>query len=166
VVPATTPIDCAQRTLDEKLSKTRIMAPHDGVVLNLDITPGKILVGANSFSQGDVPMEVADLSRLRIEAKVNEVDLAAMRLKQIANVTFASIPGLETEDTVVNISPSAEKPDKSSKWTQADNVLFPVRLHFTATDPRIKPGISAMAKIVADRESDALTVPISAMNFS
>lgn len=150
-------------TLEEKLSKTRITAPHDGVVLNLDITPGRVLVGANSFSQGDVPMEVADLTRLRIDAKVNEVDLAVLRLKQKAKVTFASIPGLEVGAEITNISPSAEKKEQQRGWGQPDNVLFPVRLYFAATDSRVKPGISALAKIEAARVENAVIAPVAAV---
>jgi HlyD family secretion protein len=150
-------------TLEEKLAKTRITAPHDGVVLNLDITPGRVLVGANSFSQGDVPMEVADLSRLRIDAKVNEVDLAVLRLKQQAKVTFASIPGLEAGAEITNISPSAEKKEQQRGWNQPDNVLFPVRLHFSATDSRVKPGISALARIEAARVENAVIAPVAAV---
>ena len=150
-------------TLEEKLSKTRITAPHDGVVLNLDITPGRVLVGANSFSQGDVPMEVADLTRLRIDAKVNEVDLAVLRLKQKAKVTFASIPGLEVEAEITNISPSAEKKEQQRGWNQPDNVLFPVRLYFAATDNRVKPGISALARIEAARVDKAVIAPVAAV---
>jgi HlyD family secretion protein len=150
-------------TLVEKLSKTRILAPHDGVVLNLDVTPGQVLVGANSFSQGDVPMEVADLSRLRIEAKVNEVDLAVIKIGQSAKVTFASIPGLEATAAISNISPSAEKNNQRQQWGQPENVLFPVRLDFAATDPRVKPGISALARIVAERADNAVIAPVSAI---
>jgi RND family efflux transporter MFP subunit len=151
-------------TLEEKLAKTRLTAPHDGVVLNLDLTPGRVLVGANSFSKGDVPMEVADLSRLRIEAKVNEVDLATLRLKQKARVTFASIPGLEAEAEVVNISPSAEKRDSNQRgWGQPDSVLFPVRLHFSAPDERVRPGISALATITAETVRDATLAPVAAI---
>jgi RND family efflux transporter MFP subunit len=151
-------------TLEEKLAKTRLMAPHDGVVLNLDLTPGRVLVGANSFSKGDVPMEVADLSRLRIEAKVNEVDLAVLRLKQKARVTFASIPGLLAEAEVVNISPSAEKRDPNQRgWGQPESVLFPVRLYFAAPDERVRPGISALATITAERVRDTTVAPVAAI---
>jgi membrane fusion protein, macrolide-specific efflux system len=151
-------------TAEEKLSKTRILAPHDGVVLNLDITPGRVIVGANSFSQGDVPMEVADLSRLRIEAKVNEVDLAALTLGQEALVSFASLPGVEARATITNISPSAEKPQQGrGGWGQPENVLFPIRLEFAAPDTRVKPGISALARIEATRVENALVAPVSAI---
>ena len=109
-------------------------------------------------------MEVADLSRLRIEAKVNEVDLAVLRLKQKAKVTFASIPGLEAVAEVVNISPSAEKRDPNQRsWGQPDSVLFPVRLYFTAPDERVRPGISALATITAESVSDAVVAPVAAI---
>ena len=148
------------KTMEEKLSKTRVLAPHDGVVLNLDVTPGRVMVGANSFSQGDVPMEVADLTKLRIEAKVNEVDLASLKIGQEARVTFASLPGLEAQARIVNVSPSAEKPPKGQQG-QPDSVLFPVRLEFVTADPRIKPGISALARIEASRAPQALDIPVA-----
>jgi len=149
------------KTLEDRLSKTRILAPHDGVVLNLDVTPGRVLVGAGSVSQGDVPMEVASLKELKVEAKVSEVDLAAIYVGQDAEVSFASIPNLQLSGRVESISPSAEKPRNPNQ--QLDLVQFPVRLTFSTDHPRVKPGISAMLSVAAESVEGALVLPLSAV---
>jgi len=149
------------KALEDRLSKTRIVAPHDGVVLNLDVNPGRVLVGAGSVSQGDVPMEIASLEELKVEAKVSEVDLAAVYTGQRAEVTFASIPNLELEGKVESISPSADKAGSGNQ--QRDLVQFPLRLTFESNHPRVKPGISAMLRVDAERVEDVLAVPLSAI---
>lgn len=142
-------------TLDERLGKTRIKAPHDGIVLNLDVTPGEVMVGANSVSEGDVPMKIADLGQLLVEAEVSEVDLTLLEVKQGAEVSFPGMLGLELNGVVQSISPSAVEDRK--------DVVFPVKVLLKTTDERVKPGISALVEIEAERQENQLVVPVSAV---
>ena len=142
-------------TLEDRLGKTRIRAPHDGIVLNLDATEGEVMVGANSVSEGDVPMKIADLGELLVEAEVSEVDLALLAVKQSANVAFPGMVGLSLDGRIQAISPSAVE-DK-------DEVVFPVKVLLEGTDSRVKPGISALVQIEAERQENQLVVPVSAV---
>lgn len=142
-------------TLEERLGKTRIKAPHDGIVLNLDATPGEVMVGANSVSEGDVPMKIADLGQLLVEADVSEVDLTLLEVKQAAEVSFPGMFGLELGGVVQSISPSAVEDRKE--------VVFPVKVLLKTKDERVKPGISALVEIEAERQEDQLVVPVSAV---
>lgn len=155
-------------TLNDRLSRLTILAPHDGIVLNLDISPGRVLVGASGVAEGDVPLEIADLRRMRVEARVSELDLAYLRTGQDATLTFGSIPGLEVPAEVVHISPSAEGGGASAsrrQQNQPETVLFPVSLSFAVEDERVRPGISAMVTIEAERSDGVVTAPISAVFY-
>lgn len=140
-------------TLEERLGKTRIKAPHDGIVLNLDATPGEVMVGANSVSAGDVPMKIADMGQLLVEAEVSEVDLTLLEVKQEAAVSFPGMFGLELDGIVQSISPSAVEERKE--------VVFPVKVLLKKKDERVKPGISALVEIEAERQENQLVVPVS-----
>jgi len=142
-------------TLQERLGKTRIKAPHHGIVLNLDATPGEVMVGANSVSEGDVPMKIADLGQLLVEAEVSEVDLTLLEVKQDAEVSFPGMFGLELGGVVQSISPSAVEDRKE--------VVFPVKVLLKTKDERVKPGISALVEIEAERQVNQLVVPVSAV---
>jgi RND family efflux transporter MFP subunit len=54
------------------LAKTRVVSPIDGVVLSRDVQPGE------TIEKGRPLMRVADLSRTRVEAEVDEFDAAAI----------------------------------------------------------------------------------------
>lgn len=142
-------------TLQERLGKTQIKAPHHGIVLNLDATPGEVMVGANSVSAGDVPMKIADLGQLLVEAEVSEVDLTLLEVKQEAEVSFPGMFGLELGGVVQSISPSAVEERKE--------VVFPVKVLLKTKDERVKPGISALVEIEAERQVNQLVVPVSAV---
>ena len=60
--------------LEAVLAKTRIESPIDGVVITRHVDRGESLV------EGDRVVTVADLSRLRVEAEVDEYDVARVQL--------------------------------------------------------------------------------------
>jgi len=63
------------------LAKTRIVSPIDGVVLARDVQPGE------SIESGKPLLRVADLSRVRVEAEVDEFDAAGLVVGAPVNVT-------------------------------------------------------------------------------
>lgn len=141
--------------LNDRLSKTRIHAPHGGVVLNLDATEGEVMVGASSVSAGDVPMKIADLEQMLIEAEVSEVDLPQMEVNQVAQITFPGMADLALSGEVSSISPSAV--------AEKNEVVFPVKVLLTEADERVKPGISSLVSIDVQEENEALVIPVSAL---
>jgi HlyD family secretion protein len=63
------------------LAKTRIVSPIDGVVLTRDVQPGE------SIESGKPLLRVADLSRVRVEAEVDEFDAAGLIVGAPVTVT-------------------------------------------------------------------------------
>jgi RND family efflux transporter MFP subunit len=147
--------DARLQTLREKLAKATIRAPHDGQVLECDLSERQVIVGANSFSQGSLLMKVADLGKLLIESDVNEVDVTRLTPGMPARISFDSVPDLALEGTVETITPSARR---------RDNVrVFPVEITCASDDPRIRPGISADIKLELSSVQSALGVNVSAV---
>ncbi len=60
--------------LETTLAKTRIRSPFAGTILSRQIHPGEVIHGGTAL------LTVADLSRIRIEAEVDEYDVARVRV--------------------------------------------------------------------------------------
>jgi len=63
------------------LAKTRIVSPIDGVVLTRDVQPGESIESSRPL------LRVADLSRVRVEAEVDEFDAAGLIVGAPVTVT-------------------------------------------------------------------------------
>lgn len=67
------------KTLENQLAKNAITAPFSGVILDLQARPGMVVTGAQAGREGTVLMTIADLSKLKVEAEINEVDVAKLQ---------------------------------------------------------------------------------------
>lgn len=144
-----------QQTVEDKLRKTRILAPADGTVLDIPVNEGQVVVAAASVNAGTILMSFADLSRLMIYSHVNQVD--APRLS----------PGLSVE---VNISDLAEKPVRAHiefiapLATVKNNIKgFEVQAVIDENDGRLKPGMSVSMNVPVGHASKAVSVPVTAV---
>ncbi len=77
----------ARDRLDAQLAKTRITAPIDGVVIARFANPGETVDAAARL------VTVADLTRVRVEAEVDEVDFGGIALGAEATVSAEGFPG-------------------------------------------------------------------------
>lgn len=146
------------RTLEEKLAKTTIMAPHNGVVLNNIVREGMVITGATSFSEGTIMMQVAELSDLEIETYVNEIDVEKLHDGMPVKITLESLPGVKLDGKIVFVSPSASPKDRlrqnpmqrgSSRdmQTQDSVKVFPIKVSFKTEDARVRPGMTANVQV-------------------
>jgi HlyD family secretion protein len=99
-----------------------------------------VLNNVNSF-QVVVPFEESDASKVAPNQKVN--------------VTFDAIPDLTRTGTVLSVAPSG------SNISSVINYYVTVVLN--ETDPRLKDGQTAQARVVTNEVDDVLTVPNSAV---
>lgn len=140
---------------EEELSKTKINAPHDGIVTKLDVTEGEVISGATSVSSGTELMTVAQLRQLYLEANINEVDVERLELGQEARLRFDAIQKYQLSGEIAEIALSARK--------DGNVRVFPVEVVFEATDGRVRPGISATVDIPVARSQSAVSVLLSAV---
>jgi RND family efflux transporter MFP subunit len=150
--------DKAERRLDavnDKLNKTRLLAPADGTVLDILIDEGEVVVAAASVNSGTILMNFADLSKLLIYSHINQVD--APRLKA----------GQEIQ---VNVSDADEKPVKAHiefiapLATVKNNIKgFEVHALIDDNDGRLKPGMSVSMNVPVSSVSNAVSVPVAAV---
>lgn len=134
-------------TLRRRLEKTIIFAPLDGVVLEVNVEEGQVIVGANGASAGTLLMKAADLGNLLIKTNINEVDVSKLETGMPLAVSFESVPEVKSSGVLTFISPAA-----SGKEKEKDIRVFPLIVSLQGGDERIRPGISADMKFSVARE--------------
>jgi multidrug efflux pump subunit AcrA (membrane-fusion protein) len=105
-------------------------------------------------------MELPDLSSVHLEARLEEADRGRLRIGQEAAVRIEAIPGREFKATIERISVLA-KVDYSAGWPPTRN--FELGLVLAEIDPKIRPGMSAVARIATDLVPDVLLAPAEAI---
>ncbi len=99
--------------IDAEIAKARLVSPIDGVVLERFVEPGE------NVDAGTPVLRVADLSRVRIEAEVNEYDAGRVKVGAPASIVCEGFPGRhwtgrveEVPDAVVARSVRPEDPGR------------------------------------------------------
>ncbi len=108
---------------------------------------------------GAAILELPDLSTVRVNARIEETDRSRIRVGQEVTVRVDAVPDKELPGRVDNISALA-KPDFSG-WPPIKNFDLAVKLK--ESDPRMRPGMSANARIAVDRVPNSLLVPTDAV---
>lgn len=143
--------------LRDKLTKTIIRAPHDGTLLLRDLTEGQVVTGAAAQNGGTMLGEVADLSSLMVRTNINEIDVARLKVGDVARIRVDSIRAMTMDGTIKRIATSALE-------SQVDRTrVFPVDVYLDQIDERLRPGMSATVLFTLARAEDTLSVPLSAV---
>ncbi|MGN0884746.1 MAG: efflux RND transporter periplasmic adaptor subunit [Candidatus Spyradosoma sp.] len=154
-------LEIAQAALDNakiELAKTAIRAPHAGMISDLDVFVGNVISGAGSFSNGTTLMKVNDMSKLRVEADLNEIEANKIAVGAQTNLTFDSLPKTAFSGTVNYLSSFGVQDSATSTLYK-----FPVRVNFTTGGVLVRPGTSANLLILVADAADAACVPASAV---
>lgn len=153
-------LEVSQARLDkaeENLRKTVIRAPHAGIVTDVGILEGQVVVGAQSINSGTLLMKVSDTDPLRVDVNLNEFDAARVVLGRTADLTFDSLPGVRRPGKVTFIAPFGTSDSKDKEVR-----VFPCQISFESGFG-VRPGISANASILVDRAVGCVAVPVSAI---
>lgn len=146
--------DLAIRETD--LVKTRILSPINGVVLARKVEPGQTV--ASSLSAPVLFTLAEDLTRMQVEADVDEADIGTVTEGQTASFTVEAYPdrAFPAEIATVEFSPKT-----------TDNVVtYNAVLRVDNSDLALRPGMTATARIVVKDIKQALTVPNSAFRYA
>ena len=149
------------------VSNMALRAPVDGVVniLSNFRSGGDFGSAGIPFREGDtVPTgmaiaEIPDLSTMRVEVRLDEVDRGKVKLGQAVKVRVDAIPDREFDAVLDWISPIATLQFRGSM--NADK-QFPAYGTLASVDPRLRPGMSASIDIIVDSQPNVLLIPIRA----
>ncbi len=138
------------------VGQSRIVSPVDGVVLKRSAEPGQTVA---SSLQAPILFTIAeDLTRMQVEADIDEADIGLVKSGQKASFTVDAYPGrsFPAETGTIEFSPQT-----------TDNVVtYKAVLIVDNKDLSLRPGMTATAEIIVREIKDALTVPNAALRYA
>lgn len=143
------------RSAELDLSRTRIIAPTSGVVIDKLVEPGTTV--AANFQTPNLFTIAADTSRMQVEAAVDEADIGQVREGQDVQFTVDSYPDDVFAATVGQIRQSATQ--------DASSVSYLVILDVDNSDGKLLTGMTANVDIITARKTDVLRVPVASTRF-
>ena len=148
----------AQASYDQArvdLAYAEIYSPIDGIVLDRAVEVGQTV--AASFSTPTLFTLANDLTKMQVEADVDEADIGQVKVDQ--RVTF-------TVDAYLNENFEGKVSQIRMKPTTTSNVVtYTVIIDAPNPDQKLFPGMTASVTIVTEEET-GLAVPAEAFNFT
>jgi multidrug efflux pump subunit AcrA (membrane-fusion protein) len=152
------------------VSALQATAPRDGTVNILPNYRSSSPMGgaAAEYRPGDKTfpgapvLELPDLSSVFLVARLDESDRGPLRIGQSATIRADAVADRDYAATISDISILA-RVDFMGGWPPAKQ--FDLRLTFTNPDGRLRPGMSAVARIGVGQIADVLLVPAKAVFF-
>ena len=146
------------------LSRMVVRSPIDGIV---NVLPNFRSAGSwgskpPPFKEGDTAWtgaaiaEIPDLSQMRLELNLEEVDRGRLQLGQQVRVRVDAIPDKEFAADLDWISPIAFL---QFRMTGTSEKSFPARATLKKLDDRLRPGMSGTAEVIIERLPNVLLIP-------
>jgi RND family efflux transporter MFP subunit len=144
--------EAALRYAETQVSYTRIVSPIDGVIASVSTQEGETIAAgltAPTF------VTIIDLSRLQVDALVDETDIGRVKVGQSATFTVDSYPDEEFSGTVTAIYPKAI----------IDQNVVNYDVVVTIANPRglLRPDMTANVTIEVATKENVLAVPTKAV---
>ncbi len=130
----------------QRQSYTRISAPISGVVTAKDSEQG------NLINPGDEILRLADLSLVKVEVPVSELDLGKIYIGQIVQVKLDALPQEDFRGNVSQIAPVADSNTRQ----------IPITITIPNLERKISGGLLARVKFASETKSKII-VPETAI---
>ena len=148
----------AQASYDQALvdlAYAEIYSPIDGIVLDRAVEVGQTV--AASFSTPTLFTLANDLTKMQVEADVDEADIGQVKVGQKVTFTVDAYMEDNFEGTVSQI--------RMKPTTTSNVVTYTVIIDAPNPDQKLFPGMTASVTIVTE-EQTGLAVPAEAFNFT
>ena len=144
-----------RQTVDDRLAKTRVVSPADGTILDVPVNEGQVVVGAASVNSGTNLMSFADLSRLLINAHVNQLDAGKLSVGQLMEVHSPDSSDQDYQARIEFIAPLA---------TVKNNIKgFEVRGVIEGNRESMRPGVSVSIIVPIGKAEGVVALPVTAV---
>jgi HlyD family secretion protein len=146
------------RNAKTNLDQTTVLAPREGVIVKKLVDEGTIIQsGLSAFSSGSPIVQLADTSRMYVDAQVDEADIALIEEQQEVSITLDAYPNSPKMGKVRKIFPITEV---------IQNVTYihvQVEIDPMDVDERLRPGMNATCEFLIEYKENVLTVPSEAV---
>jgi HlyD family secretion protein len=142
--------EVAYLAAEDVLHQLNVRAPFDGIVYSLPVLQGVYV------NPGDLILEEADLSKVRVRAFVDEPDVGRLSPGDKIDVTWDAVRGRTWEGTVSTI-PAVIKLHGTRNVGETTCIV-------NNADVRLLPNVNVGVTIITAEHSHALTVPREAVH--
>jgi HlyD family secretion protein len=137
------------------LKYTKIISPIDGVVVDRQYDVGQTV--AASFSAPTLFSIAQDMTKMQVQADVDQSDIGRIAVGQISRFTVDSYPDQEFRGRISQIRLNA---------TVSQNVVtYPVIIEVPNPDEKLRPKMTANVTIDVASVRDVLRIPNGALRF-
>lgn len=159
----------AQLATDQtNLGRATLRSPVNGVILSRQIEVGQTV--AASFNAPTLFVIAEDLTKMKLEVKVDEADVGQVKEGQEATFSVDAYPGKTFGARIVRVnvgSNAANAGTTATASTSGGNVVsYGAVLALANPDLALRPGMTAMARILASKQENVLMVPNAALRYS
>ena len=134
------------------LDDTLVKSPISGTIISRPVEVGQVISSPTSaFGEGSILMTMADLSKVRVRALVDEIDVGKVRLGQSVSIKVAAYRDKEFIGTVSKIEPKA--------YIQQNVTTFPVLIDIDNKENLLLIGMNTDVVIQILNKDVSLSVP-------
>jgi HlyD family secretion protein len=142
-----------------RLEDATVRAPSNGTIIEKPVSEGMVISSATSSASGGTTiLKMADLTKVRMRAFVNETDIGSVQSGQTATVTVDAFPNRRFVGIVAQVEPEAV--------VQSSVTMFPVLVSLNNFDGALKPGMNGQVTMDVARHDNVLAVPSDAIRNS
>ena len=151
LVKARTDADIARQRLED----ATVRAPVAGTVIDKPVSLGQVITSATSSASGGTTiLSMADLSKVRMRALVNETDIGQVQPGQQATVTVDAFPNRRFRGLVEKVEPQAV--------VQQSVTMFPVLISLDNSGGELLPGMNGQVSMLVAQKNGVVAIPADA----
>ncbi|MDD4859960.1 MAG: efflux RND transporter periplasmic adaptor subunit, partial [Dehalococcoidales bacterium] len=152
--------ELAQLMLDQtqkRLNEVTIVAPWNGLVISVDAREGDMVAPPAAGARPVIYL--LDPSSMEVNAEIDEIDIAGVKLNQKAVISLDAAPGAPFSGKVTHISMVPIQ-------KQAGVVAYEVKIGIDAPpEMQLRVGMSATVDIVVNERQNVLLIPNRAIKY-
>ncbi|MGC2063280.1 MAG: efflux RND transporter periplasmic adaptor subunit [Thermodesulfovibrionales bacterium] len=145
----------ALKISETNLRYTKIISPVDGTVISRSVDVGQTV--AASFQTPTLFTIAQDLTKMQIDANVDESDIGRIKVGQTVDFTVDAYPDVTFKGTVAQV--------RSAPITVQNVVTYDVVVKVDNPELKLKPGMTANVTIIMAVKKDVIKVPNAALRF-
>ncbi len=145
----------ALRQAETNLRYTKIVSPIDGIVVDRQYDIGQTV--AASFQAPTLFSIAQDLTKMQVQADVDQSDIGRVQVGQVARFTVDAYPDEEFRGRISQIRLNAQ--------VTQNVVTYPVIMEVPNPDERLLPKMTANVTIDVASVRDVLRIPNAALRF-
>lgn len=139
----------------EDLKRTVITSPIDGLVAQVLVEEGEVLIPGTMNNPGTVFMVISDMAQMQVRTQIDESDVALVRPGQRAWIYLTSDDRTAIPGRVERVTPKGVR--------RTEVATFETRILIERASETIRSGMTANVEIEVREHADALTVPSQAV---